>query len=171
MLVEGNGWTKPADDTFRLNVDAAVVRDSSVFGLGIVVRDDCGMPVFAAAIAERGLVSVEAAEAKAILEGLRVAVQRDFLPIAIESDALNVVRLCRFEDFIRSDLGNFIQDIQDLLSACASSSISFIPRHLNSMAHALASKALSLNCALFWDSWFPDWLLDLASVDVFSSCF
>ncbi|KAL5809464.1 hypothetical protein ACOSQ3_030155 [Xanthoceras sorbifolium] len=147
MLVEKGCWVKPGPDIFKLNVDAAVVKGNDCFGMGIVIRDDSGMPVLAASVFELGCVSAEIAEAKAILEGFRMAAERNMFPLEIESDALNVVRLCRQEDFTRSDLDNVIQDIQELLFLHSSASIRFIPRDLNCMADTLAKNALRLNCS------------------------
>ncbi|KAK0597076.1 hypothetical protein LWI29_021620 [Acer saccharum] len=77
----------------------------------IVIRDNSGIIVRATALSIKGMVTVEFAEAKAILEGLTVAVELGCFPLCVESDALRVVDLCKETSFSCADVDNIVFDI------------------------------------------------------------
>ncbi|KAL5743609.1 hypothetical protein ACOSQ2_026725 [Xanthoceras sorbifolium] len=86
-------WSRPPDGAFKLNVDASVVSGLGCFGLGLIFRDDSGFPVLAKSQVCSGSISVKVAEARAVLEGVSLAVELAFFPLFIESDSLSVVQL------------------------------------------------------------------------------
>ncbi|KAL5753552.1 hypothetical protein ACOSP7_021772 [Xanthoceras sorbifolium] len=96
---------------FKLNVDASCDVLSSCSGLGVVVRNATKIVVFAAAIPLKFCADVEVAEAKAILAGIQLAAERGLLPLLVETDSLNVSRLCNGDLLSRSDIENIIFDI------------------------------------------------------------
>ncbi|KAL5825766.1 hypothetical protein ACOSQ3_021829 [Xanthoceras sorbifolium] len=168
-LVGGfKGWQAPCVGAFKINVDAACNRSGSRSGAGIVIRNAQGTVVDAAALVFQGFSSVEVAEARAILGGLSLAVDNGWYPIFIESDSLNVVRLCKGDSFSLSEIDNVIHDIRSLLIQAGDVSIAFVPRSCNVVAHSVARWALCSDCSVFWNAVIPSWLVSLASVDVSS---
>ncbi|KAL5762184.1 hypothetical protein ACOSP7_018448 [Xanthoceras sorbifolium] len=148
-------WNPPPKGCLKLNVDAAINKCAGKIGLGVVVRDYTGSLVFAAGIVAPLVVDVTCAEAKALLAGAQMAVDRDLLPLQIESDALNVVNLCKAGDLIRSDLGIIIQDIIDVCCDYDIVSISYVPRNCNMVAHTISKWVIGFNSSTVWSSAFP----------------
>ncbi|KAK0602120.1 hypothetical protein LWI29_030528 [Acer saccharum] len=70
------------------------IMDSLLFVNYVVTRDDKGEIADSAALSLNGVVSVVTAEARAILEGLAMAVDAGISKLQIESVALEVVNLC-----------------------------------------------------------------------------
>ncbi|KAL5853122.1 hypothetical protein ACOSQ3_008240 [Xanthoceras sorbifolium] len=69
-------WSRPPDGAFKLNVDASVVSGLGCFGVGLIFRDDSGFPVLVKSQLFSGSISVEVAEARAVLEGVSLAVDQ-----------------------------------------------------------------------------------------------
>ncbi|KAK0608671.1 hypothetical protein LWI29_034165 [Acer saccharum] len=162
-------WIPPNKDTFKVNVDAFLDQGRSRFSAGIIIRDSTGRIKRAAAMVFNGKVLVEIAEAKAIHEGLLLAMRSGLHPLIIESDSLNVVRLCNDEIISRSDVYNVISDIQVLLNRDKRSSIVHTPRSCNRIAHEIARRAIGLENSVLMVDLFPPWLQKLAVSDVNSN--
>ncbi|KAL5856861.1 hypothetical protein ACOSQ3_004319 [Xanthoceras sorbifolium] len=124
-------------------MDASVASGLGCFGLGLIFRDDSGFSVCAKSQVCCGFVSVEVAEARAVLKGVSLAVELDFFPLFIEFDSLSVVQLCKGDWISRGDVGHVIFDILSLLNGRAAI-CSFVPRYCNTIADFLAKKALRL---------------------------
>ncbi|KAK2660627.1 hypothetical protein Ddye_007160 [Dipteronia dyeriana] len=60
----------------------------------VVIRDDRGLIIAAAALSFSGNLPVDIAEAKAVLEGFLMAEDLGIFSLCIECDALGVVGLC-----------------------------------------------------------------------------
>ncbi|KAL5753224.1 hypothetical protein ACOSP7_023404 [Xanthoceras sorbifolium] len=128
-------WKLPLVASLKLNADAAV--DACVVGEGsvlVVFRDASGSILLAAVVSFHGSFSAEFAEAKANLEGLKLAVGRGWSPLMVESDALNVVNLCNGVAFSRGKISNWILDIQDLLFGLLYCSLSHVSRCCNKVS-------------------------------------
>ncbi|TXG71894.1 hypothetical protein EZV62_000473 [Acer yangbiense] len=162
-------WIPPSFGTIKVNVDAALDVGRNKFSVGIVIRDSSGRILKSAALVFNGRTSTDIAEAKVIYEGLLLATSSGLQPLSIESDSLNVVRLCNGEISTRNDVFNVICDIQFLLSRERKTSISYIPRSCNRVAHEVARRAIGLeNSVIMYDP-YPIWLQKLALSDVLLS--
>ncbi|KAL5741976.1 hypothetical protein ACOSP7_028708 [Xanthoceras sorbifolium] len=159
-------WSRPPDGVFKLNVDASVVSGLSCYGVGLIFRDDSGFPVLVKSQLCSGSISVEVAEARAVLEGVSLAVELAFFPLSIESDSLSVVQLCRGDWISRGDVGHVIGNILSLLNNRAAA-FAFVPRCSNSIADFLAKEALRLRASFLWKDLFPNWFVIMAQADVF----
>ncbi|KAL5759655.1 hypothetical protein ACOSQ2_018493 [Xanthoceras sorbifolium] len=69
-------WLPPPPGVFKLNVDAAAIKDGKQICTGSVVRNANGELVLAAATVFRGGFGVDVAEALAILDGVNLATSR-----------------------------------------------------------------------------------------------
>ncbi|KAK1587414.1 hypothetical protein Q3G72_012584 [Acer saccharum] len=159
-LVEIKTWIPPTIGTLKINLDAALDLGRGRFCAGIVIRDNTRRILKAATLVFDGRVSIDIEEAKAIYKGL-LAKKSGLHHLAIESDSLNVVRLCRGEIATRSDVLNTINDIQILLDRDDMTSISYIPRICNRVAHEVARRAIDLENYVFLDVLVPSWLQKL----------
>ncbi|KAL5740942.1 hypothetical protein ACOSQ2_030122 [Xanthoceras sorbifolium] len=159
-------WSRPPDGVFKLNVDASVVSGLGCYGVGLIFRDDSGFPVLVKSQLCSGSISVEVAEARAVLEGVSLAVELAFFPLSIESDSLSVVQLCRGDWISRGDVGHVIGNILSLLNNRAAA-FAFVPRCSNSIADFLAKEALRLRASFLWKDLFPNWFVIMAQADVF----
>ncbi|KAK2659363.1 hypothetical protein Ddye_005896 [Dipteronia dyeriana] len=86
--------------------------------------------------------SPEIIEAMAILRGLRLALENGLVPMILESDALDLVNKIRSQTVPSSEVGVIIHDILILLGNLDLSSIRFVSRLANKVAHCLAKLAL-----------------------------
>ncbi|KAL5771507.1 hypothetical protein ACOSP7_015661 [Xanthoceras sorbifolium] len=111
------------------------------------IRDSCGLLIKVAAKCFQGAVSMEIAEAVAVLEGIHLALSSDFSPIVVATDALSVVHLCNAFSVSRCEVANVVVDVQLLLSQNSLFSIVFSPRNSNIAAHDVARWALSAGFA------------------------
>ncbi|TXG59670.1 hypothetical protein EZV62_014243 [Acer yangbiense] len=162
----------------KVNVDDAVDVFGSVSSVGTVARNDSGNLLWATAKIFRGCVNVEVAEALAILEGLKLTDSDSKCPVLVESNALNVVNICRGLSISRTEADNVVQDIKDFLDNHGNFEVQFAPRNCNKATHEVAKWALSgfrsvdsfdVNNSVLWSSFFPGWLCTLIKDDVVST--
>ncbi|KAL5832678.1 hypothetical protein ACOSQ3_016352 [Xanthoceras sorbifolium] len=133
------GWMTPPISFLKLNMDATWDKGGCRFGLGMVVRQEGGEVVFAAALFFKGGIVVAVAEATALLEGLVLAGSKGFCPSLIESDSLEVVNLCNSRENILCEIENVISDIRIALGYFDVVSICHVLSVFNSVAHGIAS--------------------------------
>ncbi|KAK1589554.1 hypothetical protein Q3G72_035244 [Acer saccharum] len=170
-------WRLPASRC-EVNVDAAVDVFGSVSSVGIVARNDSGNLLWAATKTFRGCMNVEVADALAILEGLKLTDSDSRCPVLVESNALNVVYLCKGLSISRNEINNVVQDIKDFLDNHGNFEVQFTPGNCNKTAHEVAKWALSgfrsvdnfdVHNSVLWSSFFPGWLCILIKYDVVSA--
>ncbi|PON46274.1 hypothetical protein PanWU01x14_252880 [Parasponia andersonii] len=73
-----------------------------------------------------------------------------FVPLLIESDALNVVNLVNNPIVPLLEIGVIIKDIQNLLLSFPGCIVSFIPRNRNNVAHCLAKWSVANESEFVW---------------------
>ncbi|KAK2655007.1 hypothetical protein Ddye_008059 [Dipteronia dyeriana] len=162
-------WSLPSYGCFKLNTDAVIDLEKDSFGVGIVIMEDKGALVLAAAFSWVWRVSVKVVEAKAILEGMLFTKDLGLFPLCVESYALGIVGLCNRTWTSLSDVNNVITDILALKSKCIDISFVHIPRSCNKVAYAIARYSVVNRCSSVWSNIFLDWLSVLAISDV-NSC-
>ncbi|KAM7480459.1 hypothetical protein LguiA_028672 [Lonicera macranthoides] len=132
-------WGKPKEGEFKLNVDTAVNPVSGRTGLGIICRNSTRVVVGARAIPICSAMGVEAAEALAVLEGLRFADSLGLQAIEINSDALRVIKMLLDKPPPRADSGVFILNSLDLAKLFSKVSFVHVLRSANEAANSLAA--------------------------------
>jgi len=76
----------------KVNVDAALSKNSDIAAMAAVARNETGMFLGASALVVEGITSPEVAEAMACREGLALASDLDLQKIRIATDCVNVVK-------------------------------------------------------------------------------
>ena len=90
-------------------------------------------------------------EAEAVLFSIQSAHQADCFPIIIESDSKEVVDLSlKKKKTCKAEIVWKITEIQAKLENQNLSSVSYVPRSCNSIAHSLAKIALGFESQVFW---------------------
>jgi ribonuclease HI len=131
-------WKPPAEGVIKINTDASFQEQEMTGGIGLVVRDHQGNLVRGQALWYGHAESALSMEALAIREGARLAQERGYVHVVIESDSLMAVNLCNADDQNRSKLRAIVQEIRDITRAFASFSILAVGREANNAAHLCA---------------------------------
>ena len=76
-------WIPPPRGVLKVNVDAALSKNSDIAAMAAVARDETGMFLGASALVVEGITSPEVAEAMACREGLALASDLDLQKIRI----------------------------------------------------------------------------------------
>ncbi|KAL5772215.1 hypothetical protein ACOSQ2_012139 [Xanthoceras sorbifolium] len=137
--------------------------------VGIVIRDSSGVLVQAASKCFQGAISVELAEAVAVLEGIQLVLLSDFAQVSIFSDAWGVVELCNGSTISRCEVTNIVVDVQYLLSQYSFLSVDFSPKISNRASHGMARSALGAGFSGIWSVNFLDWICKLVLEDSLGS--
>ena len=86
-------WNKPPDGWVTLTIDGSFKEVDRTAGLGMVLRDTEGSPIFCSCRFLQDCDSPLEAEARACVEGLALALDRSPLPIRVETDCIQLVAM------------------------------------------------------------------------------
>lgn len=78
------------EESYKINVDAAVKGDLNRFGLGFIIQDSKGLVMAAADLHRKGSLSVLEAEAMAVLGGVTFAREMGFLEVSAKTKSSEV---------------------------------------------------------------------------------
>ncbi|XP_062088725.1 uncharacterized protein LOC133795286 [Humulus lupulus] len=131
-------WTKPGENTIKINVDATLFDSENKYGYGLVARNHFGNLVAARAGSYGGLYASEVIEAMGIKEALSWVQTNNWRSVEIETDNLVSVQAIRGNHSMRSTLGLLIKDCQILLSTLPNVKLFWIRRSANRVAHHVA---------------------------------
>ncbi|KAL5747798.1 hypothetical protein ACOSQ2_025095 [Xanthoceras sorbifolium] len=139
----------PEEGWFKLNVDDSLRAVDYLVGPGAVVKDSNRL--FMAGLSGKLIssISIEMAEASAILNGLHLAIESAFSRLIVESGALSIIKYLSSPIAPHSEVGLIIADII-ALSSRATVKFSFVPRIANSVAHSLARFSFSISNICIW---------------------
>ena len=158
-------WIPPGPNIYKINCDAALSGSSSLAGVGIVIRDHCGMVMVASSQKFVATFTPQVAEAMAILQSLQLAIDSGLFPCCVESDAKVVVDWINSNKVLFSDIGSVISDIRRLCLQARCGSFLFVPRKANQIVHVLAKNSLSCDEDMFWLEEFPPCVGSLVAVE------
>ncbi|KAH9727241.1 rnase h domain-containing protein [Citrus sinensis] len=143
-------WSPPPDNTFKVNVDAAVNFERQKAGLGVVIRDSCNKVKVAVVKSTLFTGDVKTVEAEAVEWGLVVAKSVAFQCIMVELDCQEVVKLINNKEGSRTEVMWVISEIQSLSKDFQNIGFYHTPRSCNTHAHSLAKLALRNNETVVW---------------------
>ena len=135
-----NQWRNPSDGTVKLNTDAAFHAGSGQSHAGVVARDHRGQILSLSKRAGR-CSTVEAAEATAMLAGLRSLSELYRGPIIAETDCVAVANSLRPGAANLSAWYHVIVDIRRELEKFSEAQVMHINRNQNKLAPHLAARA------------------------------
>ena len=127
-------------------------------GTGLIVRDHEGVMLRAHALWFDHATNALCMEARAICEGARLALERGFLRVIIESDSKVAVDLCNDKSSNTSEIMSICNEIREIKRALSSCSIRFVGRDANSVAHLCAKQASSDRRRCLWINYNPGFL-------------
>ncbi|KAI9166174.1 hypothetical protein LWI28_027515 [Acer negundo] len=131
-------WCKPGRGCFKANIDAAVDKNNCCIGTSCIIRDCRG--VVRRSFTKKFLSNYtsQAAEALALLCGIRGIVDAGMVSVEVEYDAKVVVDMVNLRVVPSANIGNIIVDIH-LLTQFNLVTISFVPKSVNLMRIVLLS--------------------------------
>lgn len=152
----------------KLNVDASCDLSKKRTGLGVVIRNEFGRLVCASTEVIHGNISVYAAEACALLVGLRIYKKEGYSKVEVESDALNAIKTIESGNWEFSPEGHIFNEIKSLVVQLEEVTWRKNPRACNGVAHSLAKAAIPNVAIGFWKEVGLPWLEHLLSDDISS---
>jgi hypothetical protein len=160
-------WKRPEPGWMKINTNGAFLGNTGEGGWGVVIRDEAGEVVEAAAGKSVRLMDAFQSEVEACLAGVMLAGDMGVRRIVIETIALVLAQALKSSSYRLAPTGGLIWEIQSLL---ASNFIAFevvpVPRSCNKVAHALA--AIGCKCphgtSLRWAN-VPAFVEDLVTSD------
>ena len=159
-------WSRPLGGCWKCNLDAAMFRDLSAIGLGMVMRRNDGQFYACKTLLLPLSCSVKEAEALALREALLWALSLKLVDVEFETDSLLVVNSLSSHFLDRSEYGFLIADCV-CLRGKGNYSIRFVKRQANKCAHVLAKHAC-FNASLYESFVIPSWLEKVIISDLLS---
>ena len=132
-------WSRPLGGHWKCNLDAAMFRDLSAIGLGMVMRRNDGQFYACKTLLLPLSYSVKEAEALAHREALLWALSLKLVDVEFESDSLLVVNSLSSHFLDCSEYGFLIADCV-CLRGKGNYSIRFVKRQANKCAFSLIKK-------------------------------
>lgn len=129
---------------FKINFNAAWVRDNKEVDIGVVIRDHMGE--FYAGLSKGGCkaLSAENAELEAAREAVTFALEAGFRKIILERDNITVINAIRISEFGFASVSAVVADIIKMGLSCNKVSFYLVTRYSNFVAHHLAKYASSV---------------------------
>ncbi|EEF36285.1 conserved hypothetical protein [Ricinus communis] len=160
-------WLAPVSGHLKMNVDD--VFNSFACGLEFVLRDSSGACMVAGAFPISSTRTVVLGELEAIRQGLILALECGLYGFSVETDCLGAIASINGIASLMDESGVLVQDIQHLSYMAHVSSLRFLPRNSNMVAHFIACFALHAGVELVWlEDEVPLWLHDLLIRDSMS---
>ena len=143
-------WKLPTNHRYKANFDGAFSKETNEGGIGVVIRDQAGLPI--ATLSQKLLAthSIEITEALAARRAILFAKEVGLTSVVFEGDAANIIRDLRSSETLHSAYGLVIEDAKTMLRDFQAYSLSHTRRSGNMVAHALARRASNCQNRLVW---------------------
>ncbi|XP_021818277.1 uncharacterized protein LOC110760337 [Prunus avium] len=144
-------WVRSPLHTFMLNCDGALDREGERRGGGGVgcCRDNAGRFICGFATFSPLGMNVLCTELVALREGLLMMGFKGYTQFLLATDSKEVVAMLKEDLEWRSNLGNVVEDIRQLMADRGVVDVVFQPRDGNGAAHALAQFGLKKGLRFF----------------------
>lgn len=153
-------WNPPDEGVMKINVDASFDDVSCQGSTGLVIRDREGALLHAQTLWYNFAASSQSMEAEAIRDGVRMAIERGFSKVEVETDAQAIVKLWESDTFDRSEIAAILQEIRELSDQFESFRLKFVRREANEAAHLCAKQATSVRRRCLWLNYTPVFLMN-----------
>jgi ribonuclease HI len=154
-------WTRPTTHQYKANFDGAFSKETNEGGIGVVIRDQAGLPIATLTQKLPATHSIEITEALAARRAILFAKEVGLTNVVFEGDAANIIRDLRSSETLHSAYGLVIEDAKAMLRDFQAYSLSHTRRSGNMVAHALARRASNCQNCLVWMEAVPP---DISSV-------
>ncbi|GMJ05563.1 hypothetical protein HRI_004225500 [Hibiscus trionum] len=158
-------WTPPSDPVVKVNVDTAFNSDSSLAVSGVVVRDSEGLVLGSCIRLRDGLTTAFAAEAQAVIDGLKFVSDLGCMQVLLESDSRSVIGRINSSGEDLFVLRPFIEDAKRLSEVFDSCRFVFSGRESNSAAHSLARLGRQYAGDTYWIEEVPSPISNIIRAD------
>ena len=136
-------WQSLEDDWIKINCDAAYIVNNKMAAYGVVARNREGR-VLAGKSQWLEMDEAEIAEAIAIKQGIKLAVEQRYQKVIIEFNAKVVVERINGRERSRYWKTAIIEeDIKELLRNVKEVKVNFVTRNANTEAHTIAQKIIN----------------------------
>jgi len=140
-LVKPTRWIAPPSGFMKINVDAAIAKNSVKVSMAAVAHDEAGQFMGASVLVLAGVSDPEMAEAIACREGLALAADLMIQRFKVTSDCLNVIRNLRGPAM--GSYGHIVREIKARASDFEEVVFAHEGRETNFDAHRLAKGSVS----------------------------
>ena len=140
----GNRWRAPAARFVKVNFDGAIFGDSSMSGVGVVIRDTNGAILASCAEKIGHAYKADETEALAALKGLTFTHELGFLNVVLEGDALGLIQALKSQEQNLSPWGLLVEDVKAYGTKFRRVLYSHVKRNGNSVAHNLAKHTIHI---------------------------
>jgi len=114
-LAHGNTvWTAPPPGIIKINVDAALFRETNESATALVARDEFGTVLEWRSHRCRGHPLAVEVEALAVLKAVEMAIDRGWKRVMIESDNLLIIHALNRNEEDFSSVGNIVHECHSL---------------------------------------------------------
>jgi hypothetical protein len=164
-------WSRPADDSFKINSDGSYSPESGDGGWGYVIRDHDGTVIKAGAGRCSYLLDAFHSEVVGCKAGIRAAEELGMSKVVIETDSLLLKMALESNSFALAQTGGILCEIKTmLLDSFSSWSFSLCPRECNKVVHAVTAQGCMCphETVLCWNGT-PPGVEDLVARDCSSS--
>ncbi|KAF5463138.1 hypothetical protein F2P56_019077 [Juglans regia] len=151
-------WQAPTHGFLKLNVDGAIFADLRRAGVGVVLRDMCGVIVMVASKHEEDVDGAETIESIAVLRGLQLCLPLGIPKLILECDCMNVVRELQSTEASMASAGNVINDAKMLMGRFQEVRVQHVNRIGNGVAHSLARHAWNIVDINVWWEQIPSFI-------------
>ncbi|GMI87603.1 hypothetical protein like AT4G29090 [Hibiscus trionum] len=158
-------WRPPIAPAVKINVDASFYLATNSANMGIVIRDSEDFILGAKCSKMECISSCFAAEAYAVVHGLRLAADLGFRHVVVEGDSLSVIEKLKSGLDDRLDISAIVWNAQMLAQNFRTCTFSFIPRNGNFPVHAMAKESFNFSSERVWVEEAPDAVVHLAAED------
>lgn len=135
-------WEPPPAGWVKANVDAGFVAETGEANSGVIIRDATGAVILSARQARGRCALPEDAEALAILEGIRLAVEWVHQPTVIETDCWSLAKELEQPGAKLSNNYGLLQEIRAARCMLPDCRVSKVRRGANVVAYELAQLAM-----------------------------
>ncbi|XP_041001599.1 uncharacterized protein LOC121247294 [Juglans microcarpa x Juglans regia] len=137
-------WLPPLLAVYKVNWDSAVDKVHCKVGIGAIFRDWEGRVIACMRMCRPIHLDPYLVEAFGALQSAIMAVDIGLKHIYLEGDALNVINDINGNKESWGQTGLLVHDVQQVMKRFDSTTVNFIPRSCNNLAHCLAKDALNV---------------------------